>query len=92
MRTSISLLAILAPLAFADGPCDPTVCEEVTSSDGVFCWMPIVLGWENASADPKDVLACASSPEVMCQCYGCEPGLERLITENNLCPAPSGSA
>lgn len=36
MRTSISLLAILAPLAFADGPCDPTVCEEVTSSDGVF--------------------------------------------------------
>lgn len=27
--------------------------------------MPIVLGWENASADPKDVLACASSPEVV---------------------------
>ncbi|KAI6086108.1 hypothetical protein F4821DRAFT_260402 [Hypoxylon rubiginosum] len=92
MRTSISLLAIVAPLAFAAGPCDISACTEVTSSEGVFCWMPIVLGWEGASADPADVMGCVSSPEIMCNCYGCEPGLENLITSNNLCPAPTRSA
>ncbi|KAI1371239.1 hypothetical protein F4677DRAFT_436331 [Hypoxylon crocopeplum] len=92
MRTSTSIIAALVPLALAAGPCDVDACAEVTGSEGVFCWMPIVLGWEGANQDPKGVFDCVSSPDIMCNCYGCESGLEKLITDNSLCPVPSGSA
>ncbi|KAI0597045.1 hypothetical protein F4775DRAFT_562222 [Biscogniauxia sp. FL1348] len=88
MRFSLSLLAVLAPLALAQGPCAMPDCLPVM--DASACYNAIILGWEGASQDPADIFKCVDDPALMCACYGCTTGLDELVTDNELCPLPEG--
>ncbi|KAI1498910.1 hypothetical protein F5X99DRAFT_431121 [Biscogniauxia marginata] len=86
MHLSLSILVLTASLAFAAGPCEMPQCLPVM--DASACYNAIILGWEGASTDPADVFKCVDDPALICACYGCTTGLDSLITDNELCPAP----
>ncbi|KAM7188811.1 hypothetical protein V8F20_010421 [Naviculisporaceae sp. PSN 640] len=69
---------------------EDTVCRDVVDSSG--CWNRIVGPNGSGTATEKDKLglwACVpGGKDTMCQCYGCDSGLDKYFIRNELCVGP----
>ncbi|KAK0612573.1 hypothetical protein B0T17DRAFT_511755 [Bombardia bombarda] len=79
---------------FEPGPCDmnnpESVCRDVVDSSG--CWNGVVGANGSGTAgeaDANKLWKCVEGgKDVMCQCYGCDRGLNIYFQRNKLCAAP----
>ncbi|KAK4185958.1 hypothetical protein QBC35DRAFT_287156 [Podospora australis] len=94
--TTTAVLAVPAALPLAarqhdiTGPCPVTkdnadVCRDMIDSSG--CWNGIIgaNGDGNATNAERLWTCVPGGKKNMCECYGCDWGLDRFITKHQLC-------